>query len=126
MSLSVAGSRALAPSVLQKFSVRWFLGAYVKMRKATVSFVMSVRPLSRKFKFYLNLTRITGALHEDVFTIVTISQRMFLRMRTISAKFVEKIKTLILCKISPPPLPRENRTVYESCRKVWWSQSGHR
>jgi hypothetical protein len=69
-----------------------FLGAFAKLRKATVSFVMSAclsvsteqlgshwtifmkfyiqrffENLSRKFKFYCNLTRITSTLHEILY-----------------------------------------------------------
>jgi hypothetical protein len=78
------------------------------MRKATVSFVMYVRPsawnnsvatgwifheiwllsifryLSRKYEFHQNGTRITGILHEDVFTLVIVSRRTILKMRNLS------------------------------------------
>ena len=37
--------------------------------------------LSRKFKFHTNLTRITGTLHEDVFTSMTTSRWIIFRMR---------------------------------------------
>ena len=40
--------------------------------------------LLRKFRFYLNLTRITGALHEDRYTFVTISRSVLLRMGNVS------------------------------------------
>jgi hypothetical protein len=93
-------------------------GAFAKVRKATISFVMSVclsvclsiRPsarnnsvptgrtlikfdiyaffetLSRKFKFHYNPTGITGTLHNDVFTFMTIYRQILLRMRTVSSK----------------------------------------
>ena len=87
-------------------------GAFSKVRKATISFVMclSIRPtarnnsvptgrilikfdicaffetLSRKFKFHYNPTGITGTLHNDVFTFMTISRQILLRMRTVSSK----------------------------------------
>ena len=79
-----------------------FLGAFAKLRKVTISFVVSVRlftclsawnnsattgrvlmrrdtwvcfkNLSRKFKLHLNLTRITVTVREDVFTFMTISR----------------------------------------------------
>ena len=35
----------------------------------------------RKFKFNKNLTRIMGILHENVSTFVTISRKIFRRMR---------------------------------------------
>jgi hypothetical protein len=82
------------------FKTHSFLGAFTKLRTATLSFVLSVRTsirpparmkqlgfqqkdfhkilyfdifsenLLRKFKFYLNLTRITGNLCEDLCTFV--------------------------------------------------------
>ena len=83
-------------------------GAIVKLREATISFVISVRPsawnnsaptgrifmkfdlcwfletLSRKFNFHYNLTRMTGTLHEDQFTFI--SRSVLLRMRNVSGK----------------------------------------
>jgi len=51
----------------------------------------------KKFKFHQNLTRITGTLHEERHTFLIISRPVFLRMRNISYKFVDEIKTHILC-----------------------------
>jgi len=48
--------------------------------------------VSRELKFYANLTRITGTLHEDLRTLMVISLLFLLRMRNLSAKFAEKIK----------------------------------
>jgi len=84
------------------------------LRKATISFVMSIRPsvlqsawttrlpldgfswnltfenffgkLSRKFKFHYNLTRITGTLHEDRYTVLIISHLFLIRMKNVSDK----------------------------------------
>jgi hypothetical protein len=56
--------------------------------------------LSRKFKFHWNLARVTDTLHEDVYTFMIISSQLLLRMRNASDKFVEKIKTHILCSIT--------------------------
>ena len=42
--------------------------------------------LSPKFKFRYNPTRITGTLHEDVSTFMTISRWILLRMRNVSNK----------------------------------------
>jgi hypothetical protein len=50
----------------------------------------------------------TGTLHENQCTFFVISHSVLLRMQT---KFVEKIKTHILCSISF--LSTENRAVYE-------------
>jgi hypothetical protein len=77
-----------------------------KLRKAIISFVMSVclsvrmeqfgshwtdfhemlylgifENLARKFKFHENLTRMTGILHEDKNTYLSISRSVFRRMR---------------------------------------------
>ena len=41
---------------------------------------------SIKCKFHYNPTRITGTVHEDVFTFITISRRVLLRMRNIPNK----------------------------------------
>ena len=87
-----------------------FLGAFAKLQRATISFVMSVRlsvwnnwaptgrlfatfgilvfleNLFRKFKFHWNLTRITATLHEDQCTFMIISRWILLRMRNVSDK----------------------------------------
>jgi hypothetical protein len=42
--------------------------------------------LLRKFKFQQNLTRTTGTLHEDVFTFMTISRWILLKMRNVLDK----------------------------------------
>ena len=109
-----------------------FLGAFAKLRKASISFVMSVYPhettrfpvdwfwlnltfelffekLSRKFNFHSNPTRIMGTLHEHVFILMTISRWILPRMRSISNKIVEKIKTHILCSL----------TVFRKSRHLW-------
>ena len=116
-----------------------FLGAFAKLRKATISFVMSVRlsvrakqlgshwmdfmkfdtwgfleDLSRNIRRNYNLTRINGTLHEDQYTFFFIIFRSFLvRMRNVSDKSVAKIKTHIACSVAI----LKNRTVYENMRK---------
>ena len=107
-AFKTAGTRRL---LCMDFSL---LGAFAKLRKATISFVLSVCPsvrmeqlgsnwtdfrgilmfvyfffenLSRKFKFSQNLTRITSTLHGDQYTFLFIS-----RSRTGSYKNVEKIQ----------------------------------
>ena len=52
--------------------------------------------LSWKFKIHCNLIRITDTLHEDQFTFLVISRWILLKIRIISDKFGEKIKTPIL------------------------------
>ena len=81
-----------------------FVGAFEKLRKTTVSFVMSVclsvcpsawnnsAPSGRIFMkfdisvFLENLTRITGSVHEDRCTLFIIPRSILLRMRSISDK----------------------------------------
>jgi len=100
-----------------------FLGAFAKLRNAIISFVMSVCPHGTtrlpldgfswnlvfeyfsKFRrenssVYEILTRITGTLHADRYTFFLISSRSVLRMRNVSRKFVQKIKTYILCSMT--------------------------
>jgi len=86
-------------SLTRKCNVR----SFAKLRKATISFFTPVSlpvcprgktrisldglscnlSMSRKFKFHYNLTRITGAVHKDVFTFMTF-RLIFLRMRYVS------------------------------------------
>ena len=88
-----------------------FLGGFAKLRKATISFVMSVCPsigphgttrllldgfswsviykyffenMSRKLQFNKNLVRIMASLHKDLFTFKTKSHWFIIRMRNVS------------------------------------------
>jgi hypothetical protein len=61
----------------------------------------------------LNQTRITGTLHEEQNTFLSIS-RLNLRVRNVSDKTVETIETHILCSIS---IFFENCAVYKNCGK---------
>ena len=104
-----------------------FLGAFAKLRKATISFVMSVRPsawndsaptgrifmkfdiwgffenLSWKFKFHYHLTVITATVHEDRYTFTLISRSVLFRMRNVSDKSGrENQNTHFLFSYSPP------------------------
>ena len=107
-----------------KFSCLLFiLGAFAKLREASISFSMSVclsvgieqnvshwmdfkdmcdflvffEITSRKFKVHYYLTRTTGTLHEDRGTFLIISCPLLLPMRNFLSKFVETCKTHILC-----------------------------
>jgi len=64
----------------------------------------------RKSKFHLNLTRITGILHEDQYTFFIISLSFILRMRNVSDRFSRenRITHLMLNNIF-----FENRAVFE-------------
>jgi hypothetical protein len=61
--------------------------------------------LSRKCNFLSDLI-ITGTLHEDLNTFMVLSNWIILRMRNISNRVAEKIKTHILCLIFPRKLYR--------------------
>ena len=89
-----------------------FLGAFAKLRKASVTFIMSGRPsaslngttrlpldgflwnfifqffqnLSKELKFHSTLTKITGTLLEHQYTFWIISRSFLLRMRNVSCK----------------------------------------
>ena len=95
-----------------------FLGAFAKLRRAIISFALSVclsvRPtacnnsapngrismkfdiwvffenLSRQFNLHKNLTRITGTLHKDQYTFMIIFRLIILRMRNVSDKIYRK------------------------------------
>jgi hypothetical protein len=56
--------------------------------------------LSRKFRCHQNVTSITGALHEAPCTFMIISRSILLRMRNISDKLVQKMKTHILYSVN--------------------------
>jgi hypothetical protein len=110
-----------------------FLVAFANLWKATLSFVMSIRPhgttrfpldglswniifeyllqnLSKKFMFRYNLTRITGTLHENQYSFSIISRSFLLRMRNISDRScTENQKTHFMFTNLLP----ENRTVHE-------------
>ena len=104
-----------------------FLRVFAKLRKANISSVISVCPsislpvalsawnnsaptrwifmkfgiwgffenLSRKFTVYQNLTIITDTLHEDICTYIF--GWIIHRIRNVSHKIIEKIKTYSLC-----------------------------
>ena len=64
--------------------------------------------LSRKFKLPYNLTRITGTLHAALYTFITTSRRILLRMRSASDKRCRKNQNTVF---------HENCVVYENVRK---------
>jgi hypothetical protein len=96
---------ACRPSLLERYIFRRVRKI---SQKATVSFVICLsvwnnsvptgpsfikfyiwvffEKLSRKFKFHSNLTRITGTLHEDYCTFLSISRSVLLWMRNVSDK----------------------------------------
>jgi hypothetical protein len=50
--------------------------------------------------FHWNRTRITRTVHEDQYTVLTLSRSVLHRMRNVSDEFAEKIKTHILCSVT--------------------------
>jgi hypothetical protein len=77
---SAWNNEAPSGSVLMKFCI-WVLFVNV----------------SRKFNSHWNLTRTTGALHEDLCTFMTISRSTLLRKRNVSTKVIKQIKIHIFC-----------------------------
>ena len=110
-----------------------FLGAFAELRKAILSFIMSVRLSVRMEQlrshwadfhgiWYLSIFRKSveksqvslkyennSTLHEDRCTFMVISCWILLRMRNVSDKFVQKIKTHFVFN----NFFFENRVVYE-------------
>jgi hypothetical protein len=106
-------------------SVRSFLGAFVKLRKATIRFAMSVCPSVRmkqlgshwtyfyeiwywnifqksveEIRVSLKSNKNNGNLHEDRCAFVVISPSLLLRMRKLQTKFAEKTKTYGSCSVT--------------------------
>jgi hypothetical protein len=124
-----------------------FLGAFAKLRKATISFVKSVCPsawknsallngfswnlvseyfskiCSKKFQVSLKSDKNNGYFTWRPMYIYDKIWWILLRMRSVSDKFVEKIKTHILCS---PHFCSKILPFMGSCEKVWYSQKGHR
>jgi len=110
-----------------------FLEVFAKFQKTTIIFDTSVclsarnssapngrifiknfifeyfRKSVAKVQVSLKPDKNNGTLHEDQYTVFIISHSV-LGMRNVSDKFVEKIKTHILCST---PFFVENRAVYE-------------
>jgi hypothetical protein len=73
--------------------------------------------LSRKFKFYYNLPRITGPLHENIYDRIAPNFKMI----NISDKLVNKIKTrFVFKKFCPENCAVDNVEDYVN------NQTGHR
>jgi len=115
------------------------LGAFAKLRKATNSFVTSVRLsarnsvptgrifmkclcfiifyLSRKFKFHSNRTRITGTWHQDRYTFLIITRSVLLRITNVSHKS---------CRGNQNTHFMFNNIFRKSCGKMLQNRAGHR
>jgi hypothetical protein len=120
------------------------LGAFEKLRKATISFVLSLcrcvcpsawnnsaptgwifmkfdtwvffGSLSRRFGFYYNITRITGPLRED--------QCRFMIMRYVADKSCrENQNTHFVCSNF---FSRKPCRLWDNVEKIWSNRTGHR
>ena len=70
--------------------------------------------LSRKFKCYQNVTRITGTLHEDVFTCMTLSRWVLPKIRIVLNKRCREIQSRHFISSN---IFLENGAVYEIMSK---------
>jgi len=55
---------------------------------------------SRKFKFHLNRTRISGTLHEDQYKFIIIFRSVLLRIRNVSDKYCRENQNIYLMLIN--------------------------
>jgi hypothetical protein len=78
---------------------------------------------STNFKFPENPTRVTGTSHEVVFTFMTISRWILLRMRNVSNKTCKETQNT---HFKFNNASSANRTLYEKYQRKWWSQRGCR
>jgi hypothetical protein len=117
-----------------------FLGAFPKLPKAAIGYVISVCPSHRpsawnnwaptgrifmklnvlifrksveKLKVSLNSNKNNGCLLGDLYTFMIISRSVDLRMRNVTEKVVERITTYISCSF----IFFENLAVYENMWK---------
>ena len=123
-----------------------YLDAFAKLRKGTIIFVLSVCPSVRtpawnnsasnrrgsmkfdiwgfspksveKIEVLLKSEIIPGTLHEDRCTFCITSRSVVLRMRNVSGKIIERIKTHILCSVTffPPKIVPFWDNVQKYCR----------
>jgi hypothetical protein len=78
--------------------------------------------LSRISTCHWNLTRIKGTLHKDVFTFITISRWIILRMRNGLDKICRENKNthFMFNNFFPKIVP------FMRCREIWWKLRGHK
>ena len=76
------------------------------------------------FNFPENMARITGTLHEGRYTFMIISRSVHLKMRNVSDKIVEKIKTHTLCSVIF--FFRKSGRLWDNVDKVRYSRAGNR
>ena len=130
-----------------------FLGAFVKLQKATVSFTMSVHlsawnssaptvwicikfnvrvffeNLLIKFKFRYNKTIIMGTLHEEQYTFLIISRSVLLRMRNVSDRCRENQNTHFMFNnffFLISPFTRWHGKILWILAGHWWQYGAHK
>ena len=105
--------------------IDWLLGAFKKLRKSTISFVMSVcqsdrteqhgchwtdiheilhfgyfskkKNLLRKFRLLLKSDKNNGTVHEDRYKFLVVSRSVLPRMRKVTNKVLEKTEVQNIC-----------------------------
>jgi hypothetical protein len=72
-----------------------------------------------------NLTRITGTSHEYLCIFWLNLDQLFLEWKMFQSKFVEKIKTQILCSVTPPPPHPKIKQFIRKCEKNMVQPDNH-
>jgi hypothetical protein len=109
---TVEGTPAVRGRRITVWATAWFLGAFAKFRKATISFVMSVclsgfqwtdfheiwyliifRKYADKIQVSLKSDNNNGTLHQNLCTVMIISRWILLRMRNVSDRICKKDQT---------------------------------
>ena len=86
---------------LAQFFLEWEMFQTKVVEKIKTHILCPVTFFRKSCRLWDNLEKkITGALHEDLYTILIISRSVLLRMRNVSDKAVEKLKTHILCSVT--------------------------
>jgi len=129
-------------------NLRFFFRRVRRLRKATHSFLLSVRPsawnnsahtgrivmkilnlifffenLQRKFEFHLKSDKNNGCFTWITMNSLMISHPVLLRMRNVLDKTLEKIQTHILCSIN---FLKNIAPFMSRCGKIWLNWKGHR
>jgi hypothetical protein len=79
------------------------------------------KDLSRKFKFHYYTKRITSMIHEDLWTIMTISHAILLRISEVSDRsWRENQHILFFITFSKNHIMRKCGTIWYSQTGQWW------
>ena len=83
------------------------------------------KQLSWKYKLHLNMTKVTGTLHEDQHTFTMVSCCICLRTKNVSDRSCrENQNTHFMCAIKFFFL--KSWPLWDNVEKIWWSLTGHR